>query len=135
MDEDREVAKRDARDGMIGFLAGNASPLEERASDEELNAAGYGFYASGIMEKLAATPYDEMIETDIVWVGTPADVIERIEQTRDVCEGLTEVSITVNAGGIEHWKSIKTQEMFADLVMPHFQTEVERAATVAGVGG
>jgi alkanesulfonate monooxygenase SsuD/methylene tetrahydromethanopterin reductase-like flavin-dependent oxidoreductase (luciferase family) len=135
MDEDREVAKRDAKDGMIGFLAGNASPLEERASDEELNAAGYGFYASGIMEKLAATPYDEMIETDIVWVGTPADVIERIEQTRDVCEGLTEVSITVNAGGIEHWKSIKTQEMFADLVIPHFQTGAERAATVAGVGG
>ena len=131
MDEDREVAKRDAEQAMRGFLVGNASPLEERASDEELLAAGYGFYASGIMEKLAATPYDEMIEGDIVWVGTPQDVIERIEQTIEVCEGLSEIAITVNPGGFEHWKAIKTQEMFADLVMPHFQTSPEPAAAVA----
>ena len=131
MDEDREVAKRDAEQAMRGFLVGNASPLEERASDEELLAAGYGFYASGIMEKLAATPYDEMIEGDIVWVGTPQDVIERIEQTIEVCEGLSEIAITVNPGGFEHWTAIKTQEMFADLVMPHFQTSPEPAAAVA----
>ena len=35
---------------------------------DALNAAGYGFYASGIMEKLAATPYDEMIAGDVVAV-------------------------------------------------------------------
>ena len=49
---------------------------------DELNAAGYGFYTAGIMEKLAATPYDEMIAGDIVWVGTPEDVIERIGDDR-----------------------------------------------------
>ncbi|MGN6871738.1 MAG: LLM class flavin-dependent oxidoreductase [Solirubrobacteraceae bacterium] len=132
MDEDREVAKRDAEQAMRGFLVGNASPLEERASDEELNAAGYGFYTSGIMEQLAATPYDEMIEGDIVWVGTPQDVIERIEQTIEVCEGLSEIAITVNPGGFEHWKSIKTQEMFADLVMPHFQAAQSTAQPAVG---
>jgi alkanesulfonate monooxygenase SsuD/methylene tetrahydromethanopterin reductase-like flavin-dependent oxidoreductase (luciferase family) len=128
MDEDREVAKRDAELGMRRFLEGNASPLTERASDEELDKAGYGFYYSGIMEQLAATPYDEMIAGDIVWVGTPDDVIERIEQTRQVCEGLTEVAITVNAGGIEHWKAIKTQEMFAAEVIPRFGSEPVHAA-------
>ena len=50
----------------------------------------------GILEKLAETPYDEMIAGDIVWVGTPEDVIERIEAVQEVCEGLTEISITVN---------------------------------------
>jgi alkanesulfonate monooxygenase SsuD/methylene tetrahydromethanopterin reductase-like flavin-dependent oxidoreductase (luciferase family) len=128
MDEDREVAKRDAEQGMRNFLLGNCSPLEELVSAEELTAAGYGFYISGIMEQLAATPYDEMIAGDIVWVGTPEDVIERIEQTREVCAGLTEVAITVNPGGFEHWKAIKTQELFADLVMPQFQTSAEPAA-------
>ena len=133
MDDDRETAKRDAEQAMRGFLVGNASPLEERAPDEELQAAGYGFYTSGIMEELAQTPYDEMIAEDIVWVGTPADVIERIEQTREVCQGLTEVAITVNPGGIEHWKAIKTQELFADRVIPHFQRAGEPAGSVAGV--
>ena len=38
----------------------------------------------------------------------------------DVCEGLTEISITVNPGGAEHWKAIKAQELFARHVMPRF---------------
>ena len=135
MDEDREVAKRDAERGMRGFLEGNADPLKERASDEELAQGGYGFYSSGIMEQLAATPYEEMIAGDIVWVGTPEDVIERIEQTLEVCAGISEVAITVNPGGFEHWKAIKTQELFADLVMPHFQTaRAAQAEVVQPVG-
>jgi hypothetical protein len=36
---------------------------------------------------------------------------------------LTEVSITVNAGGFAHWQAIKAQELFADRVMPHFEAE------------
>jgi alkanesulfonate monooxygenase SsuD/methylene tetrahydromethanopterin reductase-like flavin-dependent oxidoreductase (luciferase family) len=123
MDEDPEVAKRDAEQGMRRFLEGNASPLAERASDDELAKAGYGFYASGIMEQLAATPYEEMISGDVVWVGTPEDVIERIEEMRQVCTGLSEIAITVNPGGFEHWKAIKTQELFADLVMPRFRRD------------
>ena len=62
-----------------------------------------------------------MIAGDIVWVGTPDDVIERIEAVRDVCEGLTEISITVNPGGFDHWQAIKNQELFAHKVMPHFK--------------
>jgi alkanesulfonate monooxygenase SsuD/methylene tetrahydromethanopterin reductase-like flavin-dependent oxidoreductase (luciferase family) len=134
MDDDREVAKRDAEQGMRQFLTGNASPLEERASDEELAKAGYGFYSSGIMEELAATPYDDMIEGDIVWVGTPEDVIERIEQTLEVCPGVAEIAITVNPGGIEHWKAIKTQELFADRVMPRIRSAGAPESGIAPVG-
>ncbi len=123
IDEDREVAKREAEKWMVGFLKGNASPLTEYAPPpaDELNAAGYGFYTAGILEKLAETPYDGMIDGDIVWVGTPDDVIERIEAVKELCAGLTEVSITVNAGGAEHWQAIKAQELFAHTVIPHFK--------------
>jgi hypothetical protein len=68
-------------------------------------------------------PYDDMIAGDVVWVGTPHDIIERIEAVRDACEGLREISITVNAGGLAHWQSIKAQELFARHVMPHFQSD------------
>jgi len=134
LDEDRDTARREAERGMKGFLAGNASPLtgdDRLPPAEDMEASGYGFYISGIMEKLAQTPYDEMIDGDIVWVGTPEDVIERIEAVRDVCEGLTEVSITVNAGGFAHWQAIKAQELFADRVMPHFQVGDREATSVA----
>ncbi len=133
IDEDREVAKREAKQWMQGFLAGNASPLTEHAPPpaDELNAAGYGFYAAGILEKLAETPYDEMIENDIVWVGTPDDVSERIEAVQELCEGLTEVSITVNAGGAHHWQAIKAQELFAHTVIPRFASGRESAGATA----
>ena len=121
MDEDREVAQRDAEQGMRQFLQGNCSPLSELGPADELAAAGYGFYTSGIMEALAASPYQDMIDGDVVWVGTPEDVAERVAATIEVCEGLTEVAITVNPGGFANWQAIKTQEIFADEVAPRFR--------------
>jgi hypothetical protein len=106
---------------MRNFVRGNASPRQEMAPVEELVAAGYGFYTSGIFEKLVEMPYDEMIAGDVVWVGTPHDIIERIEAMQALCEGLTEISITVNAGGFERWQSIKAQEIFAHKVIPRFR--------------
>ena len=52
-------------------------------------------------------------------MGTPDDVIARIDATRKVCEGIKEIAITVNAGGAPHWMAIKNQELFASSVMPH----------------
>ncbi|MGA3139208.1 MAG: LLM class flavin-dependent oxidoreductase [Xanthobacteraceae bacterium] len=133
LDFDRDTAKREAEKMMRGFLKGNASVLlenkDELPSKQVLEASGYGFYASGIMENFSDMPYDEMIKNDIVWVGTPDDVIERIEAVMKLCEGLTEVAITVNPGGVEHWKTIKTQEMFAHHVMPHFAGKNPAAGT------
>ena len=62
-----------------------------------------------------------MIAGDVVWVGTPEDVIERIEAVGAVCEGLTKIAITVNPGGFDHWQAIKNQELSAVRVIPHFQ--------------
>ncbi len=122
IDEDRAVARREAERHMRGFLEGNASPLTDYPPlpADRLNAAGYGFYTSGIMEQLAAMPYDEMIGGDVVWVGTPEDVVERVRETIAVCEGLKEIAITTNPGGAEHWKAIKAQELFARHVIPKF---------------
>jgi hypothetical protein len=109
---------------MRKFLTGNASPLlygDELPPKEVLAESGFEFYSSGIMEKLAATPYDEMLDGDIVWVGTPDDIAERIEAVMQKCDDLKEVGITTNAGGFEHWKAIKAQELFATTVIPRFR--------------
>jgi alkanesulfonate monooxygenase SsuD/methylene tetrahydromethanopterin reductase-like flavin-dependent oxidoreductase (luciferase family) len=133
LDEDRDTAIREAEAGMKGFLAGNASPLVEyeKPPADELTAAGYGFYTAGILEGLAETPYDEMIAGDVVWVGTPQDVVERIESVRDVCAGLTEIAITVNPGGFDQWQAIKNQELFAHRVMPHFKAGAKSKAAAS----
>jgi hypothetical protein len=121
LDADRDTALREGRDWVTKFIYGNSSPLleHEKPSAEDLTAAGYGFYASGIMEQLAEVPFEQLVEEDYVWVGTPQDILERIRATRELCEGVTEVGITVNAGGAPHWMAIKNQELFARDVMPH----------------
>jgi flavin-dependent trigonelline monooxygenase, oxygenase component len=129
LDEDRDTAVREARDWMVGFIQGNCSPLteHEKPPAEDLVKAGYGFYASGIMEGLAQLPYEQLVEEDYIWVGTPEDVIARIEATQEICEGISEIGITVNAGGAPHWMAIKNQELFAHRVMPHFKTAAAEA--------
>jgi alkanesulfonate monooxygenase SsuD/methylene tetrahydromethanopterin reductase-like flavin-dependent oxidoreductase (luciferase family) len=123
IDEDGDLARREAETHMRRFLEGNASPLTDHKPPpaDALAKAGYGFYSSGILEQLARTPYDEMIAGDIVWVGTPDDVVKRVQETIEVCEGLGEIAITTNPGGAEHWKAIKAEELFARHVVPHFR--------------
>ena len=135
LDEDRDTALREARDWMIGFIRGNCSPLTEyeKPATEDLVKADYGFYAAGIMEALNELSFEQLVEDDYVWVGTPADVVERIEQTREVCAGIGEISITVNAGGAPHWMAIKNQELFAAQVIPNIQAAATQAT--AAVGG
>jgi alkanesulfonate monooxygenase SsuD/methylene tetrahydromethanopterin reductase-like flavin-dependent oxidoreductase (luciferase family) len=129
LDEDRDTALREGRDWITGFIQGNCSPLTEyeKPPTEGLNAAEYGFYAAGIMEQLAEVPYEKLIEDDYVWVGTPDDIVERIAQTLEVCAGVQEIGITVNAGGAPHWMAIKNQELFARHVMPRFRDGAVKA--------
>ncbi len=134
MDEDEATIRREAEPWMRGFLAGNASPAPELPPKEELEAAGYGFYASGALEQLAAMTWEEITEQDVVWVGTPQEVIEKIEAVREKCAGLSEISITVNAGGAAHWQAIKTQELFARHVVPHFRAAATDEAELAAAG-
>jgi alkanesulfonate monooxygenase SsuD/methylene tetrahydromethanopterin reductase-like flavin-dependent oxidoreductase (luciferase family) len=132
IDDDRETALREGRTWIPAFIQGNSSPLTEwpKPPAEDLAKAGYGFYASGIMERLAEVPYEQLIEDDYVWVGTPDDIAARIRGTIDVCAGLTEIGITVNAGGAPHWMAIKNQELFAQEVAPRFRGANRPAAAV-----
>ena len=133
LDEDRDIALREGRDWVTGFIQGNCSPLTEyeKPPTDGLNAAGYGFYAAGIMEQLAAVPFEQLVEQDYVWVGTPDDIAERIEHTLQLCEGVKEIGITVNAGGAPHWMAIKNQELFAQQVMPRFKAGARAETVVA----
>jgi flavin-dependent trigonelline monooxygenase, oxygenase component len=131
MDEDEATVRREAEDWIHNFLAGNASPGAELPPAEELNAVGYQFYTSGALESLAEMTWEQLTESDAVWAGTPEQVIEKIEAVREKCPGLAEVTITVNAGGVEHWKAIKTQELFARHVIPHFRGAETRKPVAA----
>jgi alkanesulfonate monooxygenase SsuD/methylene tetrahydromethanopterin reductase-like flavin-dependent oxidoreductase (luciferase family) len=130
LDEDEKLIRKEVEQALRNFLAFNASPVESLQSDEkkaELRAKGYGFYASGALESLTKLTYDEIVAQEIGFIGTPEKVIGQIKALQEK-GGIGELAIVSNFGGLEHWKSIKTQHLFATQVMPAFRRSAETRA-------
>jgi alkanesulfonate monooxygenase SsuD/methylene tetrahydromethanopterin reductase-like flavin-dependent oxidoreductase (luciferase family) len=117
IDEDPNRARREADTAIRNFFAYNASPRATLPPKEELERKGYPFYATDTLEALARLSVDELIDREIVLVGTPDQVAEKAHRILQI-PGVSELAIIANYGGIEHWKALKTQELFARRVMP-----------------
>ncbi|MBZ5679160.1 MAG: LLM class flavin-dependent oxidoreductase [Acidobacteriia bacterium] len=125
IDEDERTIRREVEAALLNFLAFNASPVTSLQSEEkkaELRAKGYGFYASGALEALTQLTYEEIVDQEIGFIGTPEKVIRQVENLQ-AKGGIGELAIVSNFGGIEHWKSIKTQDLFARHVIPSFRRQ------------
>ena len=123
LDDDEKQIRKEVEQALYNFLAFNASPVESLQSEEkkaELRAKGYGFYASGALESLTKLTYEEIVGQEIGFIGTPAKVTQQIKALQEK-GGIGELAIVSNFGGLEHWKSIKTQHLFAHRVMPAFR--------------
>ncbi len=129
IDPDEKQIRREVEQALLNFLAFNASPVESIQSEEkkaELRAKGYGFYASGALESLTRLTYDEIVDQEIGFIGTPEKVVRQVAALQEK-GGIGELAIVSNFGGLEHWKSVKTQHMFAKHVMPAFRTAAPEA--------
>jgi alkanesulfonate monooxygenase SsuD/methylene tetrahydromethanopterin reductase-like flavin-dependent oxidoreductase (luciferase family) len=119
LDEDARQVRREAERYVRNFLDFNASAIDSLAPyTEELNTTGYGFYTSGVVESLRALTYDQCVAEELCFVGTPETVVAQIQRLDRQIGGLHEMVIISNFGGIEHWQAIKTQQLFAQYVMP-----------------
>jgi len=130
IDDDEKTIRREVEQALHNFLAFNASPVESLHGEEkqaELKQKGYGFYASGALESLTKLTYEQIVEQEIGFIGTPEKVIAQIRNLQSK-GGIGELAIVSNFGGLEHWKSIKTQDLFARHVMPAFCKDRARAA-------
>ena len=133
LDDDEKQIRREVEQALHNFLAFNAAPIESLQGAEkqaELRAKGYGFYASGALESLTKLRYEEIVEQEIGFIGPPDKVIKQIRNLQQV-GGIGELAIVSNFGGLEHWKSIKTQQLFADRVMPAFRQAAATQTTTA----
>jgi len=130
MDDDEKQIRQEVETALHNFLAFNASPVESLQDEEvkaELRAKGYGFYASSALESLTKLSYEEIVEQEIGFIGTPDQVVRQVRELQ-AKGGIGELAIVANFGGLEHWKSIKTQDLFAKHVMPAFRQHTTQAA-------
>ena len=98
--------------------------IDKKADGDRLLAAGYGFYASDAMNQMLNLTYDDILAQEMVWVGTPAQIANRVSDFL-AKEELDEFAIQVLPrgphGGLTLEQHRRTQELFATQVMPGFK--------------
>jgi len=118
LDDDGDRARAQAKDYILQFMKGNVAPTAGLPSKEEMIAKDYGFYAAGTLEALATIPYQQLLDEEYVWVGSPEEIREKIQKVVTAVPELTEISVICSYAGMEHWKTIRTQQLFSEKIMP-----------------
>lgn len=109
-----EDAKREAAEplmnylGMVGALLPTETKSEQYRAYTKLRPA---------MKKLT---YDVLYSERPTVIGDPDQAIRRIENLNQIL-GIDEFVSFVNFGGMEHERTLKSMELFAKHVMPHFR--------------
>lgn len=107
-----EKAKEEARDAMMRYLRTAAEPNQETAYSAQY--AGYEKLSEGFKRM----DYDTYLYPHRVIIGDPDQCAERIAQ---ICtNGVTNVGMIANFGGLAPAKILASLDRFAKYVMPRF---------------
>lgn len=120
LDENGEKARVEAKNYVKQFMESSISPITVSPPKNELLTQDFSFYASGLLEYLIHLPYDTLIEEEYAWVGSPTEIKEKIDQLIEKNPDITEIALICSFAGLEHWKTIRTQDLFSKQVMPYF---------------
>jgi alkanesulfonate monooxygenase SsuD/methylene tetrahydromethanopterin reductase-like flavin-dependent oxidoreductase (luciferase family) len=122
--EDERKARTECEEAIKKFFAYNLSPLPTLRKDpgmkRRLMESNYAFYASEMLDLLPRLTYEEIVAQDYAFVGTPAQVLEQCVELRRAVD-IDELLIVPHYGNIELWKAERTQELFAEQVIPKLQ--------------
>ena len=122
--DDEDTAHREAREAILNFYAFNVKPHDSLQGDEEikrkLKEAGYGFYASDLLQQMKQLSYDDIIDQEMVFVGTPQKVANQLTDLHDKWQ-FDEFSIVSHYGDIAPHQAYRNQELFARRVIPAFR--------------
>jgi alkanesulfonate monooxygenase SsuD/methylene tetrahydromethanopterin reductase-like flavin-dependent oxidoreductase (luciferase family) len=88
-----------------------------------------GMLQSG-MKAFPETSYEELVDERYVLVGSPSTVAEMIEELRQEI-GFGAMNLLMAIGDMTHEQTIRSTELFASEVMPHFRTARATARATA----
>ena len=121
--EDEATAHKEAKQAILNFYEFNVRPhdsLQDGSRSQEMIDAGYGFYAGDLFQQMRKFSYDDLIDSGMVYVGTPAQVTRQLESLHDQIK-FDEFDLVSHYGDISLHQAYRNQELFAKQVMPAFQ--------------
>ena len=132
LDEDEGKAIEEGREPLSNFIRFNVSPMDSlpRTSPEEkqrLTDAGYAFYAGEDFPNTRNLSYEQLLEHDIVYAGSPAKIAARLIDLWDEFR-FDEFLLIAHYGGTRRWQAMKTQELFMKKVAPVLKEAADKGA-------
>ena len=106
-------AKEEPREAMLRYLRAAGESNREAAYSEQ-----YAAYA-GLREGFKLMDYDNYLYPHRVIFGDPDQCAERITQIQ--ANGMTNVGLLANFGGLEHAEGLASLDRFAKYAMPRFR--------------
>jgi len=76
-----------------------------------------------MIEFISKENFESQVEKGAAWIGTPHDIRNAIAAYDAQVDGFESASLQVNFGMIGQADAERSMRLFADAVMPHFQTK------------
>jgi natural product biosynthesis luciferase-like monooxygenase protein len=114
--EDGQKARQIARGPLENYL----KSIVEAASDwsEGLSSTDYPGYDK-IITQLKSATMEKMIDSNAAWIGSPANIVGMIRQLQQGA-AFEEASLQVNFNLLPPAEALRSLNLFAKEVMPHF---------------
>jgi len=120
--EDDRNLRAESEAVLKKFFAYNSTAVPTLRGGPEIRQrlldSNYAFYASEMMELLPRLTWDQIVNEDYAFVGTPPQVLDRCGELIKAVD-IDELLIITHYGNIEEWKAARSQELFAREVIPH----------------
>ena len=137
LDEDNDKAIEEGREPLLNFISFNVSPMDSlpRTTPEEkqrLIDAGYEFYAGEDFPRTRDLSYEQLLDLEIVYAGSPEKVGRQLVDLWDQFR-FDEFLLIGHYGGTARWQAMKTQELFAKKVRPMLDEASEKSSRKSAV--
>ena len=80
-----------------------------------------------MIDSMRKATFEERLKTGVIWVGSPATLIEQIGTYDHLCGGLDKVSLQINFHDMPVAEAEASMRLFAAEVMPHFTKRKTKA--------
>ena len=129
LDEDHDKAVEEGREPLTNFIHWNVSPMDslDRSPEgkQKLMDARYEFYAADDFPNTRNLSYEQLLELEVVYAGSPENVAEQLIDLYDRFR-FDEFLLISDYGGNRRWQAMKNQELFMKKFAPKMQEAVAK---------
>ena len=136
LDEDNDRAIEEGEEVLTNFVHFNVAPTDslDRSPEgkQKLIDARYEFYAADDFPNTRNLSYQQLLDLNIVYAGSPDKVAEQLIDLQDQFR-FDEFLLISNYGGNTRWQAMRNQELFMTRVAPRMREAAEKMGRKSAV--